>query len=226
MSECSESFVFYRSFLDAIQEMNPNDQLETLLAICRYAIYGEEPEMHSMLSRAIFTIAKPSLDANKTKRTSGKKGGRPKKKTNGFKNEKPMVIENEKPTDTENENHRFSENESTVTETVTETVTDTVTDTVTETETGTETEAEKKAAKPQRSNFVKPTVDEIREYCRTRNNSVDPESFHDFYASKGWKIGKDPMKDWKAAVRTWERRGDGKRDTGQKQYSDPEELYR
>ena len=57
--------------------------------------------------------------------------------------------------------------------------------------------------------FTKPTLDEVRAYCQERNNKVDPESFIDFYESKGWKIGKDTMKDWKAAVRTWERRDKG-----------------
>lgn len=53
--------------------------------------------------------------------------------------------------------------------------------------------------------FSPPTIDEIQEYCRSRNNNVDPEQFYDFYESKGWMIGKNRMKDWKAAVRTWER---------------------
>lgn len=53
--------------------------------------------------------------------------------------------------------------------------------------------------------FVKPTVDQIREYCRERNNNVNPERFWDYYESKGWVVGKAPMKDWKATVRTWER---------------------
>lgn len=53
--------------------------------------------------------------------------------------------------------------------------------------------------------FSPPPIDEIREYCRSRNNNVDPEQFYDFYESKGWMIGKNRMKDWKAAVRTWER---------------------
>ena len=55
-----------------------------------------------------------------------------------------------------------------------------------------------------RKPFIPPTVEEVREYCTERENSVDPESFVDFYASKGWMIGKNKMKDWKAAVRTWE----------------------
>lgn len=54
--------------------------------------------------------------------------------------------------------------------------------------------------------FVKPTVEEVRAYCEERQNNVDPEAFIDFYESKGWKVGNQPMKDWKAAVRTWERR--------------------
>ena len=53
--------------------------------------------------------------------------------------------------------------------------------------------------------FTPPTVEEVKNYCTERNNSVDPEAFVNFYDSKGWMIGKNKMKDWKAAVRTWER---------------------
>jgi len=55
--------------------------------------------------------------------------------------------------------------------------------------------------------FVKPTVEEVEAYCEERNNSIDAEMFIDFYESKGWKVGNQPMKDWKAAVRTWEKGG-------------------
>ena len=60
--------------------------------------------------------------------------------------------------------------------------------------------------KRESSRFQKPSIDEIRQYCSSRNNSVDPEQFFNFYESKGWTIGKSPMKDWRAAVRTWEKR--------------------
>ena len=53
--------------------------------------------------------------------------------------------------------------------------------------------------------FVKPTVVDIAEYCIERNKSVDAEKFYDYYSSNGWKVGKNPMKDWKASVRTWEK---------------------
>lgn len=55
-----------------------------------------------------------------------------------------------------------------------------------------------------RKPFIPPTVEEVSAYCAERGNNVDPQAFIDFYESKGWMIGKNKMKDWKAAVRTWE----------------------
>lgn len=54
--------------------------------------------------------------------------------------------------------------------------------------------------------FKKPTIDEIKTYCLERKNTINAEQFFDFYESKGWKIGNSPMKDWKASVRTWEKK--------------------
>ena len=54
--------------------------------------------------------------------------------------------------------------------------------------------------------FKKPTFDEVNNYCLERNNNIDAEAFIDFYESKNFMIGKNKMKDWKAAVRTWEKR--------------------
>jgi hypothetical protein len=69
------------------------------------------------------------------------------------------------------------------------------------------------SVKPKRSRkqFVAPSVNEVAAYCKERNNNIDPDAFINFYESKGWMIGKSPMKDWKAAVRTWEakRKADG-----------------
>ena len=59
--------------------------------------------------------------------------------------------------------------------------------------------------KPTSSRFYPPTLDEIKAYCDERRNLVDVERFYDFYSSKGWMVGKNKMKDWKAAVRTWEK---------------------
>lgn len=57
-----------------------------------------------------------------------------------------------------------------------------------------------------RSQFQKPTIEEIRQYCLEEGYNIDAEQFFNFYESKGWLVGKSPMKDWKAAVRTWEHR--------------------
>ena len=53
--------------------------------------------------------------------------------------------------------------------------------------------------------FKKPSIEEIQEYCLERSNNINAEAFYDFYESKNWYIGKNKMKDWKAAVRTWEK---------------------
>ncbi len=57
-----------------------------------------------------------------------------------------------------------------------------------------------------RSRFTPPSLDDVSNYVKDKGYNVDPEAFIDFYTSKGWKIGKDTMKDWRAAVRTWARR--------------------
>tara|TARA_Y100001963_G_scaffold24656_1_gene33293 strand:+ start:485 stop:1090 length:606 start_codon:yes stop_codon:yes gene_type:complete len=60
--------------------------------------------------------------------------------------------------------------------------------------------------------FQKPSLIDIQNYCLSRNNNIDAEAFIDFYESKDWMVGSNKMKDWKAAVRTWERR-ETKKDT-------------
>ena len=62
-----------------------------------------------------------------------------------------------------------------------------------------------KSTTTKRKRFEKPTLSEIKQYCTERNNNVNAEHFFDYYESNGWKVGKNSMKDWKAAVRTWER---------------------
>lgn len=56
-----------------------------------------------------------------------------------------------------------------------------------------------------RERFVPPTLEQVAEYCASRHNGIDPAAFIDHYTSNGWKVGKSAMKDWRAAVRNWER---------------------
>ena len=55
--------------------------------------------------------------------------------------------------------------------------------------------------------FVKPTLDDVRAYCIERGKGVDADKWYNHYTANGWKVGRNPMKDWKAAVRTWEKEG-------------------
>lgn len=73
---------------------------------------------------------------------------------------------------------------------------------------------EEKTRAPSSRRFTPPTVDEVAAYCRERGNAVDAQRFVDFYASKGWKVGSSGMKDWRAAVRNWERQDNTKNGGG------------
>ena len=59
--------------------------------------------------------------------------------------------------------------------------------------------------------FIQSTYEEVNIYCNERGNNVDAQAFVDFYTSNGWKVGNNPMKDWKAAVRTWEKHDNKKK---------------
>ena len=73
------------------------------------------------------------------------------------------------------------------------------------------------APPPSPKRFVKPSVDEVRAYCTERRNGVDAQTWWDFYESKGWMVGSNHMKDWKAAVRTWEKRDNHTNSYGRKE---------
>lgn len=66
--------------------------------------------------------------------------------------------------------------------------------------------------------FIKPSLEEVKQYCLDRHNNISAEKFIDYYEANGWRVGHNPMKDWKAAVRIWERK--------EKENSPPEELSR
>lgn len=63
-----------------------------------------------------------------------------------------------------------------------------------------------KVSKEKAKRFIPPTIEEVKAYCKEKAYNVDANRFVDFYESKGWMVGKNKMKDWKAAVRTWARK--------------------
>ena len=71
----------------------------------------------------------------------------------------------------------------------------------------------------EKKRFSPPSVDEVAAYCKERNNNVDAQAFVDFYESKGWMVGNSKMKDWQAAVRTWEQRTKNDAPKKRKQYT-------
>ena len=89
-----------------------------------------------------------------------------------------------------------------------------------------ETEKEKRKGSPQKR-FVPPSLEEVQAYCSERGNGIDAQAFIDFYASKGWLVGKTKMSDWKAAVRTWESRNrkQSKPTYSTIDYGNPEDIF-
>ena len=69
---------------------------------------------------------------------------------------------------------------------------------------GDEGEKISKVPRAPQKKFIKPSLKEISDYCKERNNDVNPERFLNYYEANGWKVGRNSMKDWKAAIRTWE----------------------
>ena len=66
---------------------------------------------------------------------------------------------------------------------------------------------EDKPSQTKTTKFIEPTLQEVKDFCKVQNYTTDPERFIDYYTAKGWLVGKNKMKDWKAALRMWERNG-------------------
>lgn len=177
----NDSFVFYKSFYEAAAELDDADRLAFYDALATYALADEEPEIESAVVRALFKMARPQIDANEKRREAGKKGAEfGKLGGRPKKDENPIGVIEENPigviAETPNVNVNVNAN------------------------------ANVNEDKKRGTRMARPTLEEVREYCKQRGNSIDAEQFIAFYDSKGWKVGGSPMKSWKAAVITWEKR--------------------
>lgn len=201
-----DSMIFYRNFRDALSRLPDKDRLEAYEALFNYAL--DDMEIPFTTAGAFVQILVPLIDKNNRNYENGKKGGRPKNKTEI----KPS--ENRTETETKPNHNQFETNtEPNVTHSVivlkSNSVIEEKNNSVIEEKNNSVIEpplSPNRDIPPKGKRFTPPTVDEVRAYCRERGNNVDAEKFVDFYTAKGWKVGKNPMKDWKAAVRTWERR--------------------
>ena len=173
----------YFSFEEDAQALNDSEKARLLLAMLRYAVDGSESNLTGN-ERFLFPVFKAQIDrdieAYNTKVSNGSKGGRPKSEDN-----------QEEPKETENNLEEPKETEIVKIEDRRQKIED-------------KRQKTKDMDKPQKR-FTPPTRDDVAWYCCERKNHVDPDRFIDYYTANGWKVGKNPMKDWKAAVRQWER---------------------
>lgn len=176
------------------------------MAMMAYAYRGEEPEFEAGAPEwFIWDTLKLKIDQCadnlESKRANGRKGGSNPKQTEADASEsKQKEAKTSKGKQTEAEASESKRNQH-------------IKEKEKEQEQEYEQEKEEcvEGAKPPKPpaaarRFTPPTVDEVAAYCRERGNGVDAQRFVDFYASKGWKVGTTPMKDWHAAVRNWEGR--------------------
>ena len=169
----------WTSFRDVIQPLSDDEKGRLFVMMLIYAESFEEPADFTGNERFVWPAAKQWIDLTYSENV--------KQRENGKKGGRPKTQENpDKPTETQTNQTKpnkslkvkeYKVKENNVNESPTEI-----------------------------RRFTPPTLEEVTEYCMERRNSVEPQTFIDFYSSKGWKVGNQPMKDWKACVRTWEQR--------------------
>ena len=215
-----ETFLFYADWLNVIRDLPSEVQLEVYQAIAEYAIYDNLIELKP-LAKVAFGFIKQTIDRDTQKYISisekrseaGKRGGRPLKnnelKESNEKQKKQLLSEKSKKSNCPlNDNDNVNDNDISFLEKKKQKSNVAVSDLENEnSESPIETlQTPKEQSGGGRKRFIIPTPEEVQAYCDERKNGILGQQFCDFYSSKGWKIGKEPMKDWKAAVRTWETR--------------------
>lgn len=176
-----EYFKVFHSYLKSIEPLNDAERGRLFTAMLEYSITGVEPKLNGN-ERFIFPTMKANLDREVESYRNTVEANR----LNGRKGGRPS-----KPKESEKSHSVFEKPK--------------------ESEKSQDKDKDKDNTPPispskrGMERFVPPTVDEVREYCQARGNGIDPETFVAFYASKGWMVGKNHMKDWKQAVITWEK---------------------
>ena len=231
-----EKFTFYGSWWGAVGHLSGELRGEVLTAIVEYGLYGETNSARGSVTKAILELVKPQIDRDRNLYENGCKGaeygalgGRPKKPQENPKEtpsepqekgnktpEKPQGNPKETPVSSRARDISLS-NISCLDINIQEQ----------EKEESKEIEGAGGKRKTTARRFVKPAVEEVQSYCDERGNGIDARSFVDFYESKGWMVGKNPMRDWKAAVRTWEQRDEyrGNAPTSRQQKPTQAEIY-
>lgn len=187
-SDKKNNFILYKDFKSTIDLLTDEQAGKLIKAVFSYVNGRVEPNFNDGVVTIAFSILKTQLERDLVKyktivernQTNGKKGGRPKNNPNN--NDKPK-----KPSGIIGNPNKPKKADS-----------DSVSDSVSVSD----NEIIKKSNI--KKVFVPPTLDEIKTYCLERKNNVNADKWLSFYESKGWMVGKNKMKDWKAAIRTWE----------------------
>lgn len=177
-----EAFTFYRSFRDAVDMTNKEEQLVLYKAIADYALDGIEPDISTLgaLGQLCWTAISPNIKSGRKNYINGCNGGAPEGNCNAKKQPKNNPNSTEKQpgqTSTKNKNKNKNKKES----------------------------IEDGIAK--RTTFVIPEIETVKDFFLTiHGTETDAECFYDHFTANGWRTGKNPMRDWKAAARNWIRR--------------------
>ena len=174
-----DSFILYNSFYEPIKSLSDEQLGRLFRAIFNYTIKGEITQEESIKIAFMFIKNQLDMDITKWKETKKKRSeaGKKHKGNQYFKMEQMEQMEQvfKNGSDNENDNVNVNVNVNNIKE------------------------------NNKRKVFKPPTLEEVKNYCKERNNGIDAELFIDFYEAKEWMIGKNKIKDWKACIRTWEK---------------------
>lgn len=172
----------YHSFFEPIQMLSVKDKALLLDMMFLYSSTGQTPEIKSQPLKILWATMRQQFDRDLLKY----KNVVERNKNNGAKGGRPKKNNSENPLGYLETQEKQEEPKKA----------DTVSVSVSETDSTTE----------KRMRFIPPTSQEVKEYVSVNNYSVNEKMFIDYYTSNGWKVGKNTMKDWKAAVRNWNER--------------------
>lgn len=181
----SERFTVFRSTFEALRAFPSEDMKKAFVMFGEYALDGVLPEPEESVAYGLFCSIRPLIETSNKRANAGRSGGEATQNQHGSKVQANLK-QNRSKTEAKlkqseaNTEGKIKEESINIKETLTN-------------------------VSVKKSGFTPPTLQEVQEYIREKGYSVDAERFIDFYAYKGWMIGKNKMKDWRAAVRTWER---------------------
>lgn len=179
-----EAFLFFRSFYEALEQLPKEAQLPVYRAICQLALDGELLEPLEGTSAAVFTLIRPVLEKGMKKALAGRLGAEKRWETIGKKKTVPQQTDDKAIANAWHADSKAMQDKDK------------------------DIRKESRATKPPTpARFVPPTLEQVATYCQERKNGIDPQHFVDYYEARGWKLGKNNMKDWRATIRTWEKQG-------------------